>query len=109
MNAPRVFYRIVRSDTPTDDDFRSFAALGRPRPPSVQPPRLWEGISVYDTEERAGRMAQNRPRIGAYIARLDIPPDAQIEAARTRPTPGHHTLWADPKSLRACVTEIRPV
>jgi hypothetical protein len=51
---PRVFYRIVKSDSPTPRDFLSQKALGvQVRHPTRRALRIWDGISVYRTREQA--------------------------------------------------------
>ena len=94
-------YRVVRGDPPTTADFRSHEARGRPLPPGAneQTRRLWSGISVYDTEERARQAALDYPRLGAYIAMLEVREEDPVRAERTTASLGHHTLWGEPAVL----------
>jgi hypothetical protein len=104
----RTCYRIVRSDPPTVEDFRSAAARGRiPPDANAEDRRLLAGVSVYRTEAQARRKARQYPALGAFIAELALPP--QLVAERTTPSPGHHTLWAPPEALLACVVRVVPV
>jgi hypothetical protein len=71
--------------------------------------RLWSGVSVYDTPDRARQTALDYPRLGTHIATLDIPEEGSILAERTTNSLGHYTLWGDPTTMLACVIAIRPV
>ena len=89
---------------------RYFAALGRrPRRPDPKVERLWDGISMYDTEERARQKAQQLPYLGRYLAKVEFPEGSGIRAERTLATPGHHTVWGHPADLLARVAEVMPV
>lgn len=67
------------------------------------------GISVHATEAQSRAKARSRPWFGGFIARLEIPDDGTVEWARTAGGRGHHTLWARPETLLACIVEIIPV
>ena len=106
----RVLYRIVLSNPPTLADFTSFAALGRhPRRADSNVDRLWDGLSMYDTEERARQKARQLPYLGGYLARVVIAGGAPFRVERTLASPGHHTVWGDPTALLNCVTGVVPV
>lgn len=105
----RTFYRIVRGNPPTKDDFLPYAAMGGPPPADPQVRRLWKGVSVYDTIDRARNLARKRPTLGTYVAMVDVPWSQAIQAERTGHRRGHHTLWGDPAALLACVVRIVPV
>jgi hypothetical protein len=106
----RAFYRIVLTDPPTPVDFTSFAALGRrPRRADSNVDRLWDGLSMYDTEERARQKARQLPYLGGYLARVMISIGAPFRVERTLASPGHHTVWGDPTALLNCVTGVVPV
>ena len=107
----RSFFRIVKSDPPTVDDFVSAQARGR-QPPASLPAdlrRLWDGLSVYATLAQASRKARQSPMIGAFIAELRIAPGSSIRFERTTRESGHHTVWGTPSELLACVTTVVPV
>lgn len=102
-------YRIVWTNPPTVDDMKSNAALGRqPRAVTQEVWRLWRGISLFDSIERARRQASRHPWRGdAYIAELRIPVGAfRIEATRSR---GHYTLWGLPHAILSYVTRVERV
>jgi hypothetical protein len=71
-------HRITRNNPPTVDDFKSRAELGHPKPPGL-PQRRWDGVSMWDDVERIRRMALRTPRLGAFIAELNVPDRAQRE------------------------------
>jgi len=107
--AARLFYRVVRNNPPTIDDFKSLAALGRSVPPNVslEVREAWQAVSVFVTREGAARQARanasrGRP-LGDYIAELRIPPDAPVRTDDPR-ADGHLNLWAEPAVLLAAVT-----
>lgn len=103
------FQGVLRRSRLNGNSRDSLAARGRPLPPNVHPPRLWEGVSVYDSQERARRTVQARTYIGRYIARLDVSDEVPIVFERTTGSPGHFTLWGEPALILTCVTEIVPV
>lgn len=107
--APR-FHRIVNSNPPSVRDFTSHAALGIP-PPDDDPEtlRLWSGISAYRTMAQARRKARASPRLGAYIAVLEIPATGQVTYQRTTMSSGHDTLWGEATALLACVVDVVPL
>jgi hypothetical protein len=105
---PFVCYRILFTAEATDLDFTSTEALGgRKEPRSLEGKHIWTGISVYDSEEAARAQANYWwPKIGAYIARLEIPVDASILVKQTTDDRSHFTLWGTAQELRACVSSI---
>ena len=103
------YYRIIQEELATEADFEPYAAQGRPAPSDPYLRRLWQGISVYDSLERAMSQARKRPSLGAYVAELEIPWGRNIQAERTGHRRGHHTLWGEPKALLACVVRVVPV
>ncbi len=106
-----LLYRVVLTNPPTVDDFKSKAELGLPAPPAGARDvrQLWDGISVFSTEAQARRAARRYPLLGSYVARLQIPSAAEIRSERTLASPGHDTLWGDSSVLLAFVTEVVPV
>ena len=103
----RLFYRIVRTNPSTLDDFLSNAARGRPKPTDPEDARVWDGLSVYSTAAQARRQRRRSPILGAFIAVLRVPLDGSVRVERTRGA-GHHTLWADAATLLALVIAIEP-
>jgi hypothetical protein len=67
------FYRIVKTDRPTLEDLTSGAALGRPL--AAETPealRLHTGISVFATARQAADHARQWPRLGSFIATIEV-------------------------------------
>jgi len=46
------------------------------------------------------------PRLGAYVARLEIPAGVRVEPTLWL---GHYTVWADPDDLLGWVTEVSAI
>jgi hypothetical protein len=102
----QTFYRIVQTDPPTLEDFLSYAARGMPAPTDPALRRIWYGISVYDTLDRALSRARRQPALGTFVAEVQFRWGQGIRAERTGHRRGHHTLWGDPTQLLGCVTRV---
>jgi hypothetical protein len=109
-DAVRTFYRLIPTERPTVDDFRSDKDLGEP-PPRGDPElvRMWQGISVNNTETQARNKGRDLPWLGGYIAVLEIPAGGTITYRRTGRGRGHYTVWGDPNDLLRCVVRVVPV
>ena len=105
----QTFYRIVQTDPPSIRDFLSYADRGMAVPTDPDLRRLWYGISVYDTLDRALSRARKQPTLGTFIAEIQIRWGQGIRAERTGHRRGHHTLWGEPTALLSCVTRVVPV
>jgi hypothetical protein len=102
-----VFYRIVKTNPPTVEDFRSGKALGKTLiDPDLDNRRLWEGISVYATEAQARRTARRYPRIGSYIVALRVSQAGPTRWDRTTGRAGHYTFWGEAGDIMTCVVSI---
>jgi hypothetical protein len=107
---PLRFYRVVRSDPPTLDDFMSYKAKGIPLArPDPEVALLWDGVSVNSTETQARNRAKVQPYLGAYIAELEISEGDPITFRRTGVSRGHYTLWGAPSDLLARVRHVTKV
>ena len=104
----RLLHRIVRTDPPTQDDFVSNAAEGRPPPADPDRRAVWDGLSVYSTEAQARRKRRASPILGPYIAVLRVPTDGSVRIERTLVGDGHHTIWGEPDRLLALVVAVIP-
>lgn len=111
----RTFYRIVKTDPPNLEDFKSYRELGiLLLRTDAESRRLADGISVYATLAQARRAARSQPFLGRFIAEVVIPDDGSLTLARTGKKPGHHTIWCDPREELASqvlkyVTSVLPV
>jgi hypothetical protein len=107
--AERAFWRIVRTDPPTERDFMSNDALGRrPRDRDPETLRLWSGISVYATARQAKRTAVAFPMIGSFLARVRVRDGDPIRVEKTL-GPNHYTLWGDASLFLGRVEIVSPV
>ena len=87
-------HRIVRTDSPTIDDFTSEFARGRP-PRSADPEvvRLSSGLSAYSTLALARVKARQYPFLGSYVAMIELHEGGAVRWERTLPrSRGHHTV-----------------
>lgn len=104
------FYRIVKTAPPTVRDFTSNRALGKPpRGPERDDPTIWSGLSMYGDEGTARAQARRIPRLGAFLARLDVPHDGPIRCRQTGSNPAHYTVWGEPDDLLSVVVAVLPV
>jgi hypothetical protein len=82
------FYRLVRSDPPPLDGFRSQRELAGRRPP--RPDALYlltVGVSMFDTLDGVLKVARRRP---AFVAEVALKPGRGISFAQTgQPGPPH--------------------
>ncbi len=107
-----VFYRIVRTDPPTEADFVSDRERNRPRPADPAVDRLMDGFSAFATEAQARRMGRRLPIPGRFIAVVEVAEtqgSASIQYERTLETAGHYTLWGDPAAILERVSSVIPV
>jgi hypothetical protein len=108
--SPRIFYRVVETDSPTTRDFMSNEALGRQpkRPLSDRDRDRWRGVSHFDSQELAKFAAGRSPWLGKFIATVAIPPGVPIRREQTYRS-AHWTLWGEPADLLALVVSVVPV
>jgi hypothetical protein len=101
------FFRIVTTNPPTLNDFRSHEELGRWL---FDPARIeeWRGISVYGTIRQARKKARDYPSLGQFIAELHIPDESSISYKRTGHTHSHYTLQGPRSAMLQCVVAVWP-
>lgn len=100
VDVERASYRIVRGPEVSEDDFKPAKELGKPLlDPALE--RQWaEGLSVYDTFERAATRARRyRYKLGRFVVAILLPVGATIEVEQTGNDPRHYTLFGDPLEL----------
>jgi hypothetical protein len=101
------FYRIVKSNPPMLADFLSQRSLGRPlRRDTPEMRRSWEGVSVYDTLEAARETALRYPRIGEFIAEVQIPDNGPVGFEQTLADPHHYHMHGEPSDMLAMVFRV---
>jgi hypothetical protein len=104
------FFRVIRRITPVRRDFLSNTAKRRPLPPNnPEAARLWDAVSVYDTEAAARRQARRTPGMGAFIAELRIPATVPVGWEKTLRDRHHYSLWGDADTLLNIVLRVTPV
>ena len=101
------FYRIVRSISPSAEDFRSARQDGLPL---VDPRyvREWaEGVSVYDSLEYAlGRARANRTGLGRFVATIALPDDGSVDFAKTMRNRHHFTIYENADLLLPLIKSV---
>jgi hypothetical protein len=96
-----VLWRITLHQDPSLFDFFSFAQMGDPnRGPAI----LAVGVSMYSTQSQAEAM-RDRFRRGQFVVAVRLAPQKGFSLARTRRTPGHHTVWGTAEKLLAAARE----
>ena len=102
-----LLYRIVETDPPTEFDFTSQQARGRPlRFRTAKGLRLWSGLSVYRSRADAESLAAESPQLGRFIAELRVPLDGSIRMELDNGRHGHCTIWGPPEILRKLVVRV---
>jgi hypothetical protein len=103
----QAYFRIVRTNPPTEADFQSDKAKGLPpRNDEPQTLHVWDGISVFRTLRQAQNKVRDYPFLGAFIAQIDV--DVDIPEVRVEKTfgRGHFTLWGAPAGLLRLVVTV---
>ena len=104
------FYRVTLSDPPTPWDFLSHEKRGiRLRRDTPSHRRLWQGLTVMDSESAARDLARRLPQLGSFIAAIVVTDEGIITFEQTTPDPRHYTLWGDATDLLARVRSVVPV
>lgn len=87
------FYRVVKYDPPTPDDFLSRTEMGLPPPAGASAEEIVSNdlVSVWDSFKRARDLARAFKRMGRYVVKIDIPDGAAIGFQPTS-TLGHYDL-----------------
>lgn len=98
------FYRVTKTDPPTDDDYLTPLERFGPPPDDADPERResWDAFSAFDTPEGAIRTARRFRRLGRHIFRYDIPEGIGITWEQTI-EPGHFDLRGDKEVLKRCL------
>jgi hypothetical protein len=106
-----ILYRLTKNYEPTAEDFTSNAARGRPFPPNLHPDLhwLWDGLSAYEHADQALALAARSPRIGRYLATLNMTRSEEVRWLRTTASAGHYTIWGAPEELLKCVVSVNPI
>ena len=103
-----VLYRAIRRPDAMLSDFWSpFAHGEEPMPSQLRQPIYWTGISAFSDLEESRRRADEWMQ-GRFIARLDIPDDADIVVLKTGRNPYHYSVMGTPATLLSRVAQVVP-
>jgi hypothetical protein len=94
LGVVEVFYRIVRNEFPTVDDFRTMQELGFPLENESYYREWAEGISVYSARNYAMKRARATNFLqGQFVVPLCIPDESGIEFRQTFSNRRHYTIY----------------
>lgn len=86
--------------------FRSHYELRRPpRGPENRAAVIHMALSMFDRPEIAADLARRVPKLGGYVATVDLVPGIGICVAKTG-APAHWSVWGRPGQLATCVTDV---
>lgn len=106
QDAVRVFWRIVRTDPPTLEDFKTQKERGRPAPDTENSEAWfsWEhGVSVQNTKQQALNKARDmRGMLGGYVVGVQVEADGPLRYLKTLGR-GHFDLIGAPADMLARV------
>jgi hypothetical protein len=106
----REFFRIVRSERPTRDEFRSLADEGKVCVSRRNLRECAEGISVFDDFAHACMLARTYHfQRGRFVARLVVPDDGSVEFAKTFGVHHYTIYYGSPESILALVVGVVPI
>jgi hypothetical protein len=96
----REFFRIVRGEQPSRDDFRSLGDLGKACVSGRRFRECAEGVSVFDDFTFACELARTyRFQRGRYIAKLIVPEDGSVDFAKTFGMHHFTIYYGSPESI----------
>jgi hypothetical protein len=103
---PRIFYRIVKSSSPTERDFIPQKAEGKapPEDSDTEAQFSWEhGVSVMNTKVQAIKKARGlRGVLGRYVVGVRVEEDGPVRYLKTGGS-GHFDLIGEPADIFARV------
>jgi hypothetical protein len=86
--------------------FRSHYELRRPpRGPENRAAVIHMALSMFDRPEIAADLARRVPKLGGYVATMDLVPGMGICVAKTG-APAHWSVWGRPAQLATCVNDV---
>ena len=89
VSEPRIVFRLVRSDPPTDDDFKSQRAENPKRP--FHDECRARGLSVHGDARDSARTMKLPAQKGKHICRVEL--DAGAGSIQKTGRGSHHTWW----------------
>ena len=103
----RQFYRIVRSQYPSLDDFRSLGDEGKVCVSARRYRECAEGVSVFDDFRHACDLARTYDfRRGRFVATLTVPDDGSVEFAKTFGVHHWTIYYGSPESILALIDGV---
>lgn len=107
---PRIVYRIVLENPPSEEDFKTYKELGKTaHRMNPDTDRLMSGLSVYFSFSYARKMAKHYPWKGkCYIAELELPDTDEVVIEQTGENLKHYTLWCSGDVARASIRRVVP-
>jgi hypothetical protein len=104
----RSFFRLVETDPPTHEQFLSYYDRGLiPTDATPREIHMYKGVSVFETEEQARKLASEVRRRYDHIAEVSIPEGVLVERQGLRE--GHHNVYASADDLLHWVVRVVPV
>lgn len=85
-----VFYRLCRGN---EDDWKTHAMLGKPRPPDVSQCR-WQSLSIFDSLDGSRRLASRVPKFKKHRPMCFSIDGTMGDLLAGRD--GHHDWWPSP-------------
>lgn len=105
-----LYYRVIANPAPVEWDFMSNFAKGKPpRRSEISNPAEHRAISAFADLEGARYVQDRYPRMGRYVAVVDVElADSPIEAwkADADPASTHYNLLGEPATSFRCVREV---
>ena len=102
----RILFRLVHSESTTEDDWRSHYELGaRPRKTEIESALDHMGLSMWDNPEILLRLIERpsmRKALGEFVAEVEVKGSLGVWFAETH-SEGHFTIWGRPQDLQRCV------
>ena len=96
----RVFWRVVKSNPPTIDDFLSYKRLGRPFRGNPARIREWDALSVFDELDIAVEFLRHGgSRHGAFLARLVVPDELDLAIEQTGANKNHYSIFESAETV----------
>jgi hypothetical protein len=111
-NPPRSIFRVVKQNPPAPSSFLSVAAQGRGPKGATQAALLtWLAVSTFTTAAEARKTARMFPKMGAWIAEVDLRALRSNNWISSWPSSqGHIDLYnVDPGDLSQAVVAVQPV
>jgi hypothetical protein len=94
LRVAQVFFRIVRNETPTVNDFTTMRELGFPLENEAYFREWAEGVSVYNSLDYAIKRARATHFVlGSFVVPVCIPDESAIEVRQTFSNRRHYTIY----------------